>query len=353
MAHRLRPLRSLHVLPAMLLAAVVAWVACSDLDSHSLGAAFRPANTQVRQFTQPVYVEYAPGRARVWGPAMHLVEPTIDGGTDVTLRLLSDSVAIFTYGHPEADTTRRQQATLTIDNGTHPYALYLNGIELTALHGAALTSLGTGNCNLVLTQKSKNTLTADEGDGADIRGALVLTGTGALEVTARGHALHTVSDLRCQYGVVISLHSLEADGIHIDRAAMRSTQGKWSIDAARHAICSESDSIILAAGSYEGTAATGAFCQTPLFTAVRQATISMLSAQPTMLLAGDENPDSLYVVHLAKIDTLTFMADSTYVVTRNTKRQQLTTLTPRQTIDRPWLTLSSPQTRDNDTLYIR
>lgn len=354
-----------------LCAVLLAWLApaCGDFDTDVVGTAFRPLNNQVRQFTHLVYVEYTPTGVRVWGPAAKEVSAHVEG-CHTTIALSGDSLVLFAYGYPSADTLRQVDASLTVEHGIHPYALYLSGLQLYATSRPAVCSRGQGDTHVVLPPGSSNVLSSRVAPSADavaclqVDGAVTLSGTGALQVLAVGqpslHALQAEGGLRCAHGVEVTLRSQSADGIHLTGGSMRSSLGKWTFDAGRHAICADADSIVLTAGSYGGTAATGAFFQAPMGTIYRQADITALAAQPSAFQPMADDADSLFALLQVAVDTLTFQADSTYAVVRNTQRSQLTTFTPSRTVPdaslghaTAWFSISSAQVQPTDTLYFQ
>lgn len=320
---------------------LVLLAACSEWNTDSLGAHFVPANSQVRAFTHVVYVEYSAEDVRVWGPAVGEVEVQAESQRVIINNTQSDSLALFVYGY--VDPHDPTNSSLTVKS-TYPYALYLNGLILRSQSDAAIASLGTEDCHIVLGDKSQNKLIG----GIQTAGRLILSGTGELSVESDGDCI-TASSLQCQYGVNVSLHSLQSNGITLSEGPMRSTLGSWCIDAHRHAIVC-ADTIHLLNGSYEGTALTGAYFSTP--TLVCLPDLLTASALPNCVIDADiaHRYDSVRPLWQQQVDTLHLQADTTYQVFRFGAKAATREFTPHQALSAPHLLVSHKDILPTDTL---
>lgn len=320
--------------------------ACSDWNTDKLGEAFVPANSQVRNYTHLVYVEYSADEVRVWGPAEHEVTAQIEG-LHVALENASDSLALFVYGYPTAkDTLAQTNASLSI-RSVAPYALYLAGLSLRSAEVPAIESVGQAPCYVVLPQGSKNQLWGQ----MRIEGPLYLTGRGSLTIRHDQTCL-TAASLQCQYDVKVELSSTEGNGIEL-QGPMRSTLGTWDINAARHGI-STPQTVTLIGGTYQGTAGEGAFLHSAEGVYVRRPTLQAFSAQSSYILDTAlvaQRYDSVQNVWQQRIDTLQLQADSTYQLYLNSSKNSIKQLKPARSIARPWFLFSNSTILTSDTLY--
>lgn len=320
---------------------------CSEWDTDSLGEHFAPANSQVRQFTHLIYVEYTGQNVRVWGPALSEVQADVQGH-HVTLDNHSDSLAVFAYGYPATtDSMARTDASLTIAS-TMPYALYLSGLSIRAQHGATITGQGPATCHLVLPSGSKSHLFGP----LSFEGPLTLSGRGSLEVESAATCL-TAASLHCQYGISLSLCSTEGDGIRLD-GPMRAVLGTWNIHAQGHGV-STPDSITVLAGTWQGTSATGAFLHAPGRVMLRRPTLLAAAAQRTEALDTAYvalRYDSVQCLWQQRIDTVQYQADSLYQVFRNADKNPAASYRPRLDCPGPWLMFSNPSVQLSDTLHV-
>ena len=325
--------------------ALSALAGCSDWDTDTLGQTFVPANSQVRNFTHPLYVEYDEADVTVWGRATDEVEYHTDG-LHVSIRNASDSLAVFVYGFPaQHDTLAQSDASLSIHSDV-PYALYLTGLSMRSQQQPVLSGQGRGDCHIVLPANSRNQLYGS----VSFEGAVNITGRGALSIDSRLTAF-AAQTLQCQYPVTVTISSDQGNGIDL-RGAMRSTQGSWLINAALNAITTP-DSIVLYAGSYQGTAAEGAFLDAECGVYARRPTLLAASSWRNNMLDSAQVAqlyDSVQSQWQAQLDTLTFMADSTYQIFRNSASSSATTFRPRRTVSQPWFLVSNGTIMSYDTL---
>lgn len=320
---------------------------CSDWDTDSIGSKFIPANSQVRNFTHLVYVEYDASSARVWGPYAHEVNATVDG-LNVAIECNADSLVLLAYGYPASqDSTAQSDGSLHISS-TRPYALYLNGLALRSQSGAVLTS--NYSCQLVLPTKTQNHLFGS----IEVTGDLLLSGTGTLNVRSEESCI-SADSLHCQYGVTVNLTSSKGNGITVRKGEMRSSQGKWRIDALRHGIAA-TDSIQLIAGTYRGTALQGAFLSTGLTDKVRLRQANLLAASGqdnTLADVFTQQHDSAFSVYDMLHDTLTLMADSTYYVVRNDSSKHFAQFSTPVSLSHPYIIITDGRVMATDSIDFR
>lgn len=319
---------------------------CSEWDTTSLGKNFTPANSQVRTFTHLVYVEYSADQAKVWGPYVDEVTADIQG-THVSLKTESDSLALFVYGYTASqDSLGTSDGSLMVDN-IRPFALYLNGLSLRSQEGKVITT--SNSCHIVMPSGSKNSLYGS----ITIDGDVTFGGKGSLTVESEGSCVNADA-LGCQYGVNVTLRSTKGNGIDLDGGSMVSSLGTWYITAANHAI-NTADSILLVAGTYQGTARDGAFLNAEKGAFVGHPTLVAASAKENNVM------DSLSVTLLTdtvqytldmELADVTLQADSTYKISRNSSTTTLTKFTPRQTLKGPFLLYSNASFYSSDTLHI-
>ena len=340
--HTRRGLWQLVMVVAVVLSALAG---CSDWNTDTLGQTFVPANSQVRNFTHPLFVEYSDGEVSIWGTATDEVEFKVDD-MHVNIRNASDSLALFVYGFPaQKDSLEQTDASLCIHSNM-PYALYLTGLSMRSQELPVICGQGTGDCHVVLPANSRNQLYGS----VTFEGAVNLTGRGALSIDSRYTAL-SARTLQCQYPVTVTINSDHGDGIDL-QGAMRSTDGKWLINAALNAI-STPDSIVLYAGSYQGAAAEGAFFDAECGVYARRPTLLAASSWYNNMLDSAlvaQRYDSVQSLWQAQVDTLTFMADSSYQIFRNSASSAATTFHPRRTVVQPWFLISNGSIMSYDTL---
>ena len=321
---------------------------CSEWNTDSLGHKFTPANSIVRMFTHPVYVEYSATDISVWGPYLDEVEVSRDG-MHLTLMNGSDSLALFVYGYVASqDTLGTSDASLTVSS-SRPYALYMNGLALRRQDDEpVIESTGTGACHIVLSAGSVNHLYGQ----LSTRGALTLSGTGTLTVQSPNSCIQAAT-LQCQHAVNVTLTSTGADGIELTDGAMRSSLGTWRIHASRHAISSP-DSILLIAGTYQGEAQQGSFLLSEKGTIVRRPTLIAASAQLSPVvdsLQASLRYDSIQSLWQQCVDTLTLQQDSLLVIRRNRLTSTAAKFTPGMSLDAPYFLISNGTILSNDTLH--
>lgn len=328
----------------LLLCISFALSSCSEWDTDSLGSKFTPANSQVRRYTHIVYVEYTPEAVNVWGPYAHEVEAD-QAGNHLFLRSQSDSLALFVYGYPAAqDTLATTNASLKVENSV-PFALYLSGLSLRSQSEPVITT--TGPCHVVMPQGSRNHLWGS----LSVGGHLTMGGRGSLTIESDDHCINAAS-LACQYEVNVSLQSHKADGIHLYAGSMRSTLGTWNITAAGNAI-SATDSIVLLAGTYQGTALDGSFLECGQGALVRRPTLIAASGASNVFSDNYKTAyDSVQDVWEDEMPDLTLLADTLYKVKRNSETREFMKITPRQTMRSPWVLVTNSTILSSDTLYI-
>lgn len=314
--------------------------ACSEWDTHTMGSKFVPANSEVRKFTHPLYIEYSADGAKVWGPAADEVTADVDGHC-VSIHNLSDSLAIFAYGYADKYT---DNGNLSIQS-SQPYALYLTDLSLRSQSSPVITS--DHACHIVLSPNSKNQLFGQ----INIQGDLTLSGNKGELIIENDATCISAASLSCQYSVVVTLKSKNGNGICLYDGAMRST-GTWNFQTAQPAIASP-DSIVLREGNYQGTTTSGAFFSSSRGL-LHQMTNILVAAQDCSLLA-----DTAIMNHLESVMPLcqqqlvgvTLEADSSYNVLINSSTTALTKFTPSQTLKDPWVIYTNAFISASDTLH--
>ena len=340
------------------------WSSCDKYNSESVGSQFYPANSLVRLYTHPVYVEFSQDGARVWGPYTDEVDYSVDG-THVSLKNVSDSLALFVYGYPSLNST--SDCSIVIESDRH-FALYLNKLTLRSFHKPAIQSTGSGTCYLVLPKNSKNELYSMSAPATfEHHGTLVLTGEGELTInnepladSSGSESLHPVGldvrgGLHCQYDLKLSVFCPAGDAIRVSNGPMRSSLGKWTFDVGQHAISNLSDSIVLIAGTYTGVAREGKFFDNAIGAVIRQAKVEGLSGQASDLLDTlilHQRYDSTQVTLQQQFDAFTVHADSVLNVALKRNGSNAATFNPRFTIAAPWVVLSNPSLQPTDTLIV-
>ncbi len=340
------------------------WTSCDKYNSESVGSRFYPANSLVRLYTHPVYVEFSQDKARVWGAYTDEIDYSIDG-THVSLKNVSDSLALFVYGYPAANMT--SDCSLIIESDRN-YALYLNKLTLRSFHKPAIQSIGSGTCYLVLPKSTKNELYSMSASSTfEHHGSLVLTGDGELSLEneplaedSGNTSLHPIAldvrgGLHCQYDIKLSISCPNGDALRISNGPMRSSLGTWKFEAGQHAITNLSDSIVLIAGTYTGVARSGKFFDNAIGTVIRQAKVEGLSGQPSDLLDTlllYQHYDSTLVTLQQHFDSLTIQADSTQSVSLKRTGSSVATFTPPYTMKSPWVILSNASFEPSDTLVV-
>jgi len=348
----MRPFFS-HILPLSkggrggLLLLLCLLASCSEWDTDSLGTSFTPANSVVRIYNKLVYVEYASPDARVWGPAADEVASSVSGN-HVTIESDAQNVAYFVYGYPAStDTLGMTDGSLTIRSRAS-YALYLEGLSLRRQDGPVFESTGDDDCHIVLSKNAVNRLYGP----VHVAGNLSLSGTGSLTVDSETTGI-TAATLQCQYGIKINVTSTQGDGIHLTRGIMRATQGTWNINSARSAISSP-DSILIFGGTWRGTALDGAFLDARAPVVLQKPDMIVASAwsnNPLDSMAVAARYDSVQSVWEEQVDTLTLMADTTYIIRRNSSTATVGKFTPRQTLVGPYILVTNGTVLQSDTLY--
>ncbi len=359
--------KSLSLLPLLLLSLLTLglWSSCEKYNSESVGSSFYPANSMVRTFTHPVYVEFSSTEARVWGPYVHEVDFSIDG-TQVSLTNTSDSLALFVYGYPAAeDSTASTNCNLTIDSKKH-YALYINKLIMRSQQKPAIMSTGSGNCYMVIPKSSKNEIYAVSAPAAiEHHGTLFLTGEGELllrndslpfqrPTETLPVALEAQGGLFCQYDLKLSIFCPEGDAIRVTDGPMRSSLGTWKFEAGQHVISNPSDSIVLIAGSYTGIARRGKFFDNAIGSVIRQAKVEALSGLASDMLDTltlHQRYDSTYVSLQQQIE-YTAEADSTFSVAKKGNTSSLAKFTPHYNMSSPWVLLANENLQATDTLVV-
>lgn len=340
-------------------------VSCNgEYDTDSLGAGFAPLNSQVRNYTHQVYVEYSTDHVRVWGPCTDQVRVETQD-LHVRMECLADSLVIIAYGYP-ASKNRDLDCTLAI-HSDHDYALYLSGLALANHSYPVIDFTGRATCYMVLPAKTRNEFTthghiASDAAAACIHaeGPIVLGGTGRLAVRqlateAGGRAIHAIEaqSFLCQYNVEVSLESLLGDGIHVGHS-LRSSAGKWNIKAARHGIYA-GDTLALYAGTYSGTAAQGAFLHNDMGAALRMPVVTAASYWESDILdslATTQLFDSVQSVWQGQFPHTVLMPDSTYQLT-DTLGATVATVKVQDSIPEPFILLSNGKIQSDAILKIK
>lgn len=359
--------KSLSLLPLFLLSLLTIglWSSCEKYNSESVGSSFYPANSMVRTFTHPVYVEFSSSEARVWGPYIHEVDFSIDG-TQVSLTNTSDSLALFVYGYPAADDSAAlTNCNLTIESNKN-FALYINKLIMRSHQKPAIKSVGSGNCYMVIPKSSKNEIyTIAAPSAIEHHGALFLTGEGELvlcnDSTPYQRPLSTVpvaleaqGGLFCQYDLKLTLQCPEGDAVRITEGPMRSSLGTWKFEAGQHAISNSTDSIVLIAGTYTGIARNGKFFDNSIGAVIRQAKVEALSAVASDMLDTlilHQHYDSTFVSLQQQLE-YTAKADSTFSVAKKNSTSSLAKFTPHYNLSSPWVLLSNGSLQASDTLVV-
>lgn len=339
-------MRYKEVVCGLLLSVLCCLFSCSEWNTDTFGTLFEPANSQVRAFTHYVTVEYTSQGVSVGGAEAEHMKVTIDGLNVTIDNNHTDSLALLVYGYPASlDTLAQSDASLTIRSYC-PYALYLNGLSLRSQRDMCIQSPDDVTVYLVVSNGSHNTLYGSLQAAGDV----VLTGKGDLNIQSQGHSIQAAS-LQCQYGLNVTLSSQQGAGIHLTRGAMKSTAGTWTIHAEHDGIQSP-DSILLYAGTYQGSSHAGSYLAAPTF--VRGPKLLIASATRNQLLDSAyvaQRYDSVQSVWSQRLDTLTLLADSLYEVYRPRANSAVFKFTPRQTIQRPYLIINQGNIVSTDTLY--
>ena len=359
--------KSLSLLPLFLLSLLTMglWSSCEKYNSESVGISFYPANSMVRTFTHPVYVEFSSTEARVWGPYLHEVDYSIDG-TQVSLTNTSDSLALFVYGYPAAgDSTADTNCNITIESNKN-FALYINKLIMRSHQKPAIKSVGSGNCYMVIPKSSKNEIyTIAAPSAIEHHGPLFLTGEGELllrndsipyqrPLSVVPVALEAHGGLYCQYDLKLNLLCPEGDAVRVSDGPIRSSLGTWTFEAGQHAISNPSDSIVLIAGTYKGIAREGKFFDNAIGTVIRQAKVEALSGVASDMLdtlSLHLHYDSTFVSLQQQIEYLA-EADSTFSIAIKNSTSSLAKFTPHFTMSSPWLLLSNANLQASDTLVV-
>lgn len=359
--------KSLSLLPLLLLSLLTIglWSSCEKYNTESVGGNFYPANSMVRTFTHPVYVEFSASEARVWGPYVHEVDLSIDG-TQVSLTNTSDSLALFVYGYPAAgDSAAETNCNITIESNKD-FALYINKLVMRSQQQPAIKSVGSGNCYMVVPKSSKNEIYAMSAPSViEHHGAMFLTGEGELILRNESNpfqrplpavpvALETQGGLFCQYNLKLSLLCPEGDAVRISKGPMRSSLGTWTFEAGQHAISNPSDSIVLIAGTYTGIARDGKFFDNTIGAVIRQAKVEALSGLASDMLDTlilHQRYDSAFVSLQQQIEYKA-EADSTFSVAKKDASSPLAKFTPHYNMSSPWVLLASESTQASDTLVV-
>jgi len=361
------PKKSLSLLPLFLLSLLTIglWSSCEKYNTESVGSSFYPANSMVRTFTHPVYVEFTSSEARVWGPYAHEVDFSVDG-TEVSLTNASDSLALFIYGYPAAgDSTAETNCNIIIDS-KKAFALYVNKLVMRSLQKPAIKSVGSSSCYMVIPKSSSSELYAVSSPSViEHHGMLILTGEGELTLSNESApyqrpsstipvALEAQGGVYCQYDLKLTLKSPEGDALRVAGGPLRSSLGTWKFEAGQHAISNQSDSIVLIAGTYSGTAREGKFFDNSIGAVIRQAKVEALSGMPSDLL------DTL-VLHQHYDSTLVSLqqqieykaeADSTFSVSKKGESSTLASFTPPYDMSSPWVLLANESLQENDSIVV-
>jgi hypothetical protein len=343
----------------LLLLSVVAFTACEgETDGPAAGEQFTPYNRLVREYKHLVTITYAGTSVQVSGAGADLVRVTRDAASPARLTVQSSAkgIAYFVSGKSD-DGQLRIESTL-------PYALYLNGLTLRSTSGPALYSPTAVDSYVVLCTKSKNTL-SDSGVYADssacvyLGGRIIFDGDGTLTINSEAAARTEAGDTLCVHGltarggisapyaVTLNVTAPGGDGIHTADSTLEVGASTYTVQAARHGLCSLAGNVTLDGGALYGTAATGRFVSAPAGRglAISSGTCLAASAQSSPVLeALDE--DYVFMAQdfwQQRVDTLTLLADTTRTVTayiNNTKAAQLSAR-PVSTLSAPYCLLST------------
>ena len=359
--------KTLSLLPLFLLSLLTMglWSSCEKYNSDSVGTSFYPANSMVRTFTHPVYVEFSSTEARIWGPYLHEVDYSIDG-TQVSLTNTSDSLALFVYGYPAAgDSIAETNCNITIESNKH-FALYINKLVMRSQQKPAIKSTGSGNCYMVIPKSSKNEIYAVSAPSAiEHQGTLFLTGEGELllrndsipyqrPLSVVPVALEAHGGIYCQYDLKLNILCPEGDAVRVTKGPIRSSLGTWTFEAGQHAISNPSDSIVLIAGTYTGIARDGKFFDNAIGTVIRQAKVEALSGQASNMLdtlSLHQRYDSTFVSIQQQIEYKA-EKDSTFSVAKKNTTSSLAKFTPHHTMSSPWVLLANSSMQVTDTLVV-
>lgn len=359
--------KTLSLLPLFLLSLLTLglWSSCEKYNTESVGSSFYPANSIVRSFTHPVYVELSANEARVWGPYVNEVDYSIDG-TKVSLTNMSDSLALFIYGYPAVGDSAAETNCNIIIDGDKNFALYINKLVMRSQLRPAILSEGRGTCYMVVPKSSKNEIYAVSAPAViEHHGTLVLTGEGELTLSNEqtGHerpssvipvAMEARGGLLCQYNLKLNLKCPEGDAVRVMDGPMRSSLGTWTFEAGQHAISNPSDSIVLIAGTYTGIAREGKFFDNRIGAVIRQAKVEALSGLASDMLDTlvlYQHYDSTYVSLQQQLDYLA-EADSTFSVSKKNSTSSLAKFTPHYTMSSPWVLLSNESLQVSDILVV-
>lgn len=328
-----------------LVSLVSCFFSCSEWNTDSLGQSFVPANSQVRFFTHPVYIEYSADGVRVWGPCANEIDYQVEGLDVYVTNTKTDSLALFAYGFlASQDTLGITQASLRV-NSQSSYALYLDGLCLRSSDQPVIESLNDVTCHIVLPSKTQNVLYGS----LSVAGELVLSGTGSLNISSTQSAIQAAS-LQCQYDVAVNLFSSEVHGIDLSRSAMRCTKGTWKIDAAQNAIHCP-DTLLLTGGTYQGTSRQGAFFSSA--TILRRPTLVAAAPRPSLVMDSAFvalRYDSVQAAWQHQVDTLTLESDSLYKVFRQGSKSATLKFTPKQMLPSPYMLICHSAVLSDDTL---
>lgn len=356
-----------------ILAIILGCISCSSWNTDSLGMKFTPANSLVRNYRRQVYVEYGVGKARVWGEAAGFVETAIEGG-HVTLSFDKDSIALFVYGYTTADTTQvGGDASLTIRaKAKTGYALYLNGTSIYNPHGPAIQSLGNSPCLVVLSARSRNTLTSASMDGASgnangcfyTEGELQFSGTGTLNVNNLSTAANLGNGVSaglfgCSHNVTVNIKSLTGNAI-LAQNEINISNGKWDLTSSLSNI--KAELVLLTSGTFNAHCHKGSFVEThdrfstPAL--LRNPTVTSLAARYTnyadsAFMAQYYLADSLYYPKQYKPD-FELLKDSTYTIYyhRDTLDKKLSTFKPRATLPEGYILISNSTLNNADQIFV-
>jgi hypothetical protein len=343
----------------LLLLSVLAFTACEgETDGPAAGEQFTPYNRLVRDYKHLVTITFIGQSVQVSGAGSELVEVKRDAATParITIQSLAKGIAYFVSG-------KSDDGQLCIES-TYPYALYLNGLTLRSTSGSALASTGTADAYVVLCTKSENTL-SDSGVYADssacmyLGGRLIFDGEGTLTITSQAEARYAAGDtlrvhglvarggISAPYPVTLNVTAPGGDGIHTADSTLEVGASTYTVQAARHALCSLAGNVTLDGGSLYGMAASGCFVSTPSGhgLAVSSGTCLAAGALPSSVLATLDDE----AVFLAQdswqqlVDSLPLHADTTLTVTayvNNAKAVQYS-VRPLATLSAPYFLLST------------
>ena len=352
MKHRLPSLLLLFLLSALTMGI---WSSCSKYDSDSVGSKFFPSNSLVRNYTHAVYVEFTQNDARVWGRYVNEVDFSVDGN-HITLENKSDSLALIVYGYPATT-----DCSLTIDS-KRDYALYISKLIMRSQERTPIYSTGGSTCYMVIPKNSKNEIyTTGASAVIEHQGRLGLSGEGELLLTNNAPAtkhpvvLEAKGGLHCQYAIKLQMACPEGDAIRVSNGPMRSSLGTWTLDAGQNAISNRSDSIVLIAGSYKGTAREGKFFDNAIGTVIRQAIVEGISGNASDLLDTlqlYQHYDSTLVTLQEHFVSISVAADSALVIAKKESGSAVATFTPRYDINNPWVVISNNSLLPSDTLIV-